>query len=183
MTTPAYIAAAIAAASLVASAHAQPPLQVYDQQGREVGRSLQYGLFVRQYGNEQVALVLAARALQVNAVFAFASNDCGQSAHDKAYNYYFWDGVSQPEFAKFDGRDIWAADTNFQVIHAQSYSYFWDANAAKVSFQCIPYAWDAIVSNPIHLDTKPEWAPSCTLVNIQGLGISEPICKSVLTVK
>ena len=184
MTTPAYITATIAFLAAM-SAYAQPPLQVYDQQGREVGRSLQYGLFVRQYGNEQVALTLSDRALQVNSLFVFTSPDCGQSAHDKAYSYYYWDAVSQPQFARFDGHDIWTADTNFQVIHAQSYSFFWDTNASKVSFRCFPYVWDAVVSNPVHLDTKPEWAPSCTVDNVQGPTWTSPvpICKSVLTVK
>ena len=186
MTTPAYIAAAIAAASLAASAYAQPPLQVYDQQGREVARSQQAGLIVRQYGNQQYYLYLSNQALAVNALFVFASKDCGQSAHDKAYSYHYWDAVNQPRFAQFDGHDIWTADTNFQVIRAQSYSWFLDSNN-KVSFQCSPvsWVWDAIVANPVHLDSKPEWAPSCTAVNVPGPGwtATVPECKSVLTVK
>lgn len=139
---------------IAGSSHAQPNCNnsycVYDhadaqgnktQQSVSLGVPLQTNMVEHRFPtshspNTPYSLTYDKNGFQVNALFLFTSTDCS----GKAYAYYVGSSQVEPNWAQFDGVNAWTTDdSNIQTITVNSYSWFWDWNAKKVSDQCLRY--------------------------------------------
>jgi hypothetical protein len=143
------------ALAMAASAHAQPNcrafLCVYDSNNNtKVGSLLQTNLLVHLYAGQPYSLSFDHHGLLVNAMFVYTT-DCSGPA-------FQWssDAVVEPNFAQFDGENIWTSGPDAEAIIARSYSWYWDAATGTVKDQCFRYYGEGsavIVYEPVLLDS------------------------------